>query len=146
MISLAGPWNAGTGFNNSLPIDKKVVLPMIGKSGIYITVFIAVAIMLVYYLVMNKSRWGYEMRVTGENIAAMSLFIAGITNGANSLQSFGVDQSIADFARGLILLIILAVDYVTRFNICIREKEPKSKNSADDTAKNTGDISKEAAK
>ena len=214
MISLAGPWNAGTGFNNSLPIDKKVVLPMIGKSGVYVTVFIAVAIMLVYYLVMNKSRWGYEMRVTGENsnaakyagmpvkrnmvlallisgaiaglagycvlagnggqngfapsavgdvgftavmvawlarlnpwgIAAMSLFIAGITNGANSLQSFGVDQSIADFARGLILLIILAVDYVTRFNICIREKEPKSKNSADDTAKNTGDISKEAAK
>ena len=85
-------------------------------------------------------------RLNPWGIAAMSLFIAGITNGANSLQSFGVDQSIADFARGLILLIILAVDYVTRFNICIREKEPKSKNSADDTAKNTGDISTEAAK
>lgn len=193
MISLVGPWNAGTGFNNSEPMSQDVVLPQIGKSGIYVTVFIVLVVMLLYYFVMNKSKWGYEMRVTGENsnaaryagmpvkrnivlsllisgaiaglagycvlagnggqptfspsavgsigftavmvawlsrlnpwgIALMALLISGITNGANSLQSFGVDQSIAEFARGLILMLILAMDFLTRYKIGIYEKETK---------------------
>ena len=64
-------------------------------------------------------------RLNPWGIALMALLISGITNGANSLQSFGVDQSIAEFARGLILMLILAMDFLTRYKIGIYEKETK---------------------
>lgn len=192
MICLEGPWNSHMGFEKSIAIGSGVVLSEFGKSGITTSIFIAIAMLVLFYFVMQKSKWGYEIRVTGESnnvakyagmpvkrniiitllvsggiaglagyciltgmgynngfsasvvgdmgftavmvawlarlnpwgIAFMSLFIAGVKNGANSLQSYKVDKFIADFIQGLILMMILAWDYMTRYRIAVTAKKP----------------------
>lgn len=171
-----------------LPVAAK--LPMIGGSNVSYALFIALILLVLYYIIINKSKWGYEVRVTGENPAVaqyagmtvgrnmmltfiisggvaglagyavlagsptagnlttsiaggmgftavtvawlsrlnpiavlfMSIFITGITNGAAALQGLGVDSSLAELVRGIILLMVLAFDVMTRYEITPIEK------------------------
>ena len=180
-----------SGFNKAPTLPGNAVLPTMGDTGITYAALIAVFLLFVYYILMKKSKWGYEVRVAGENenaaryagmpvkrnivlaflvsgafaglagyvvlagrgnaasfttsvndigftavmvawlsrlhptgILFMSLFIAGVKNGCNALQSFGVDGAFADFIQGLILFMVLVCDVLTRYEIKIVKKQP----------------------
>lgn len=89
-----GPWKGKTvlGFPQTDPFPEAARLPAIFESGrLHYGLFIAIAILILFYYLLNKSRWGYEIRVIGEgrNVArygGMSLkkniFIAMFVSGA----------------------------------------------------------------
>lgn len=67
---ILGPWRVKTGFAQAPTIPKAAKLPMFGKTGIGLTVFFALALLVIYFFVMKKTRFGYELRVTGESHSA----------------------------------------------------------------------------
>ena len=89
-----GPWKgvASMGFPQTDPFVKAARIPAIFSTGrLHYGLFIAIFIVIVFYFLLNKSRWGYEIRVIGEgrNVAryggmslAKNIFIAMFASGA----------------------------------------------------------------
>ncbi len=66
-----GPWKdpEGKGFPLTAQFPDNACLPLLYKR-IHLGLIFAIVSIIIIYLVMNKSKWGYEIRVTGENIRA----------------------------------------------------------------------------
>ncbi|MEQ8223764.1 MAG: ABC transporter permease, partial [Candidatus Eremiobacterota bacterium] len=66
-----GPWKdpEGKGFPLTAQFPDNACLPLLYKR-IHLGLIFAIVSIIIIYLVMNKSKWGYEIRVTGENIKA----------------------------------------------------------------------------
>ncbi|HPZ09363.1 MAG TPA: ABC transporter permease [Candidatus Eremiobacteraeota bacterium] len=66
-----GPWKdpEGKGFPLTKQFAEGACLPLLYKR-IHVGVYLALIAIVLIYLIINKSKWGYEIRVTGENIKA----------------------------------------------------------------------------
>ncbi len=67
-----GPWSDPASFNQ--PITPKfpvsAMLPTLPGSRIHMGIFLGLVFAIVLYLVLTRTRWGYEIRVTGESESA----------------------------------------------------------------------------
>jgi ABC-type uncharacterized transport system permease subunit len=82
---VTGPWRSEASFN--LPVSdvfgSGAVLPRIGDSLLHIGVFFPLVAALVLYVLLNRSRWGYEVRMIGASADAARL--AGMSTAKNIL-------------------------------------------------------------
>ena len=64
-----GPWKdpAGYQFPMTAVIPQAAFLPQFGMTRIHWGILVAVLLITIFYVVLNKTRWGYEIRVIGEN-------------------------------------------------------------------------------
>lgn len=64
-----GPWKdpLQKGFPMAPKITESAWLPTIGESKIHIGIIIALAAAVIYFFVLNKSKWGYEVRAIGDS-------------------------------------------------------------------------------
>lgn len=67
-----GPWKDPAGFNFPLsaPFVKSAILPALGSSRVHAGLIFALVAALIFYVVIQKTRWGYEIRVAGESPGA----------------------------------------------------------------------------
>ncbi|MDD3242363.1 MAG: ABC transporter permease [Eubacteriales bacterium] len=67
-----GPWRDpnGKGFPVAPLLPKQGWLATFGSSGIHLGILLALALVVIYWFVMSRNRWGYEIRVTGESAKA----------------------------------------------------------------------------
>lgn len=67
-----GPWRdpAGYKFPMTASIPEAAFLPQLGITRIHWGLFIALALIVVFYYILKKTCWGYEIRVVGENQTA----------------------------------------------------------------------------
>lgn len=67
-----GPWKDPKGFNFpiSAPFVKSALLPAFGNSRVHAGIVFALVAALLLYVIIEKTRWGYEIRVTGESPGA----------------------------------------------------------------------------
>jgi len=64
-----GPWKGVTssGFPQTDPFPAAARIAAIFPTGrLHYGLFVAVAVVILFYFLLNKSRWGYEIRVIGE--------------------------------------------------------------------------------
>lgn len=79
-----GPWRdpAGFGFPGTAPFPEEAILPrVVGR--VHFGIFFALAAAFVLWLVLSRLKWGYEIRVIGENLRAARY--SGIDIGRNIL-------------------------------------------------------------
>lgn len=64
-----GPWKDPHGFNFPMTaqFSTSAILPALGNTRIHTGLFFGLALSLIFYLIIYHTRWGYEIRVTGEN-------------------------------------------------------------------------------
>ncbi|WP_034629648.1 ABC transporter permease [Desulfotruncus alcoholivorax] len=64
-----GPWKDPNGFNFPLTAQfgPGAILPALGNSRIHAGLFFGIILAVLFYIVIYHTRWGYEIRVTGEN-------------------------------------------------------------------------------
>ncbi|MGY5876586.1 MAG: ABC transporter permease [Candidatus Thorarchaeota archaeon] len=76
---VSGPWRdpEGWGFTQTAKIPENAQIPTLGNTTVHVTIFLVVAItLIVYYLVVRtkkgipKTKLGYEINVMGENAEA----------------------------------------------------------------------------
>jgi len=67
-----GPWRDPNGFNFPLsaPFAEAARLSTLGGSRVHSGILLALLIAVILYVVMYRSRWGFEIRVIGESTAA----------------------------------------------------------------------------
>jgi len=67
-----GPWKDpnGMGFPLTRPFEETACLPQYFRTRIHGCIFFALIAVVIIYIIMYKSNWGYEIRVIGENIKA----------------------------------------------------------------------------
>jgi len=66
------PWKDPAGFNFPLsaPFVKAALLPALGSSRVHAGLIFALVVALILHVIIQKTRWGYEIRVTGESPGA----------------------------------------------------------------------------
>jgi len=64
-----GPWRDPNGFNQPLTakFPSSAMLPVLPGTRIHLGVLIGLAAAVILYFVLMRTRWGYEVRVTGES-------------------------------------------------------------------------------
>ena len=64
-----GPWKdpAGMGFPLSARFSLNAYLPVLGTTRVHLGLIIAIIIALLLYVILNYTRWGYEIRISGES-------------------------------------------------------------------------------
>lgn len=64
-----GPWKDPEGFNQpfTAKFAKNVMLPTLGGTRIHLGLLLGLIAAIFLYIVLTYTRWGYEIRVTGEN-------------------------------------------------------------------------------
>lgn len=69
-----GPWKDPKGMNFPLtaPFSEGAILPAFGKSRIHYGLVIAIVIAIILYIILKYTKWGYEIRVSGESQRAAS--------------------------------------------------------------------------
>ncbi|MDD4796322.1 MAG: ABC transporter permease [Eubacteriales bacterium] len=67
-----GPWRdpQSKGFPMAPVLPAQGWLPSWGNTGIHLGLLLAVILVAVYWFVVARNRWGYEIRVTGESAKA----------------------------------------------------------------------------
>lgn len=67
-----GPWRDPKGFNFPLsaPFAEAARLSTIGDSRVHSGIFFALVIAAIIYIIVNRTKWGFEIRVIGESEAA----------------------------------------------------------------------------
>lgn len=67
-----GPWRDPQGFNFPLsaPFPEAARLGMLGDTRVHGGIIFALLIAVIIYVIINRTRWGYEIRVIGESEAA----------------------------------------------------------------------------
>jgi general nucleoside transport system permease protein len=92
-----GPWSDPvTHFPLPIPLPGKAWLPAIPGTSLHIGVLAAVALAIGYYLMIKRSRWGYEIRVVGESVRAAEY--AGIDVRRNIFIALTLSGAIAGLA------------------------------------------------
>ncbi len=111
-----GPWRDpnGSGFPRIARFEDSAVLPQL--FGIHIGWIIALVLVVLVYVLMNKTKLGYEMTVVGENeqtaryagmnvakILIVSVFVSGALCGiAGMMQASAIEKSLsAQLSSGL---------------------------------------------
>jgi simple sugar transport system permease protein len=104
--------------NTSLPISNDVVdkaqLPVFwgdrGLQGLHIGFFIALACLVVFWLILNRTTLGYEVRAVGFNPEAAAY--GGISVKKNLMRAMAISGAFAGLAGGLDML-----GYLYRFGV-----------------------------
>ncbi|MCL5058464.1 MAG: ABC transporter permease [Actinobacteria bacterium] len=67
-----GPWRDPQGFNFPLsaPFPEAARLGSLGGSRVHGGILFALVIAVIIYIIINRTRWGYEIKVIGESEAA----------------------------------------------------------------------------
>jgi ABC-type uncharacterized transport system permease subunit len=67
-----GPWKDPQGFNFPLtaPFPESAILPVLGESRIHLGLVFGLIAAALLFLLLNRTRWGYEIRVIGESARA----------------------------------------------------------------------------
>lgn len=103
-----GPWKDPKGFNFPLTaiFPRSSWLPEIGSSGIHIGIIIVLIMVFTVYFLMNKTRWGFELKIIGDNPKAAKysgisieknlifamMFSGALAGLAGSIQVLGVQH------------------------------------------------------
>jgi ABC-type uncharacterized transport system permease subunit len=92
-----GPW-ATNGFPLAPPISGNARMPALNlfNNELHLGILIAAALVAAYYFLLYRSRWGYEIRVTGESLRAAEY--AGINVRRNMLAVLMLSGAIAGIA------------------------------------------------
>jgi general nucleoside transport system permease protein len=90
-----GPW-ATNGFPIAPPLSENARLPAVPGTDLHMGLLIAVGLAVAYYFVLNRSRWGYEIRVIGESARAADY--AGINVRRNMLFVLMMSGAVAGLA------------------------------------------------
>jgi simple sugar transport system permease protein len=93
-----GPWRdpAGFGFPLTARFSSGAILPTLGESRIHAGLLVGFALALLLYLVLYRTRWGYEIRVVGDSPGAARY--AGISIERNILLVMLVSGAICGLA------------------------------------------------
>ncbi len=80
-----GPWKDPQGYNFPLTatFPPEAILPTLGVSRIHFGLFLGLLLTVLMYAVVQHTRWGYEIKVTGESVSAARY--AGINSKRNIL-------------------------------------------------------------
>jgi simple sugar transport system permease protein len=75
-----GPWKDPTvvGFAYSKPLPANAALPLIGSSGVSIGLYIALGAAVVVWWVLDRTPYGFSLRVAGGNVRAAQYLGIGI--------------------------------------------------------------------
>lgn len=67
-----GPWKDPKGFNFPItaPFSEGAILPTLGDSRIHVGLLLGLAASALLYVVLKYTKWGFEIRVSGESPAA----------------------------------------------------------------------------
>lgn len=93
-----GPWRDPKGFNFPLTaqFSSSASLPYLGNSRIHLGIVLALTAVVIFYLILKRTRWGYEIRVIGESESAAKY--AGINVVRNILLVMFVSGGLAGLA------------------------------------------------
>ncbi len=92
-----GPWRdpEGYGFPGSAPFPQEAILPrLVGR--VHLGIVFAVAAAFVVWLIMSRMKWGYEIRLIGENPQAAKY--AGISTKRNMILVMLLSGALAGLA------------------------------------------------
>ena len=93
-----GPWKDPKGFN--FPLSAKfpaaAALPAIGDSRIHMGLFLALLLAVLFWILFEKSRWGYEVKVIGASESAARY--AGMNISRNIFQVMVLSGAICGLA------------------------------------------------
>lgn len=75
-----GPWKdpAVIGFAYSKPLPSQSALPMIGSSSVSIGAYIALGVALVVWWFLDRTRYGFSLRIAGGNVRAAQYLRIGV--------------------------------------------------------------------
>ncbi|KKM12786.1 ABC transporter permease [Clostridiales bacterium PH28_bin88] len=67
-----GPWKDPKGFNFPLtkPFSEAAFLPTLGNTRVHLGLAFGLVAAVVLYIILRRTRWGFEVRVIGESSAA----------------------------------------------------------------------------
>lgn len=93
-----GPWKDPNGFNFPItaPFSDSAVLPALGDSRIHVGLLFAIAAAVALFVLLNYTKWGFEIRVSGESAAAARY--AGMNHIRNILLVMFISGGIAGLA------------------------------------------------
>ncbi|MDD2206615.1 MAG: ABC transporter permease [Aminobacterium sp.] len=93
-----GPWRdpASLGFPMTAPFPDAARLPLFGDTRIHLGLFIAIFLAIFFWALLKWTRWGYEIRVIGENPRAATF--AGINYLRNAVIIMFISGAIAGLA------------------------------------------------
>lgn len=131
---IRGPWRDPNGGNTlkAALIPESARLTQFGSSGISTAAIIALVVVIVYFILINKTKWGYEVRVTGNNPEAaryagmsvkrnmvMALMLSGAVAGlaGYSLLAGGISNtSISENLAGNLGFTAVIIAWISRLN------------------------------
>ena len=95
---ITGPWRdpGNIGFPIAPPIPENAELPAIPKTDMHLGLVFAILLAFVYFFLLTRSRWGYEIRVVGESTRAAGY--AGIDVRRNTLLVLMLSGAVAGLA------------------------------------------------
>src|SRR5581483_2633822 len=75
-----GPWKDPTvvGFAYSKTLPNQSALPMIGSSGVSIAVYISLGVAAVIWWLLDRTRYGFSLRIVGGNVRAAQYLQIGV--------------------------------------------------------------------
>lgn len=93
-----GPWRDPKGFNFPItaPFSESAILPALGDSRIHVGLILAILTAVVLYVILNYTKWGFEIRVSGES--SVAAHYAGMNYIRNILLVMFVSGGIAGIA------------------------------------------------
>jgi simple sugar transport system permease protein len=93
-----GPWRdpASLGFPMTAPFPGVARLPLLFGTRIHMGLFVAVFLALLFFVLIRHTRWGYEIRVIGENPRAAGF--AGMNYVRNVILVMFISGAIAGIA------------------------------------------------
>lgn len=93
-----GPWKdpKGLGFPITAPFSEAAILPAFGVTRIHLGLVLALLCVVVLYIVLQYTRWGFEIRVSGESAAAANY--AGMNYTKNILLVMFISGGLAGVA------------------------------------------------
>ena len=99
-----GPWKDPKGYNFPLTaiFSKSTWLPDIPGTDIHTGIFIALVAVLVIYIINNKTRWGFDLRIIGDNPKAAQY--SGINIKLNIILAMALSGALAGLAGSVHML------------------------------------------
>ncbi len=93
-----GPWRdpEGFGFPGTAPFPEAAWLPRLGHTRAHLGLLFAVVLAVVLWLVLNRTRWGFELRIIGENKRAARYL--GINIARNVILALAISGALSGLA------------------------------------------------
>ena len=99
-----GPWKDPHGYNFPLTaiFPEHTWLPNIGDTNIHFGIFIAFAMVIIVYILMDRTRWGFDLKIIGDNEKAAKY--AGINTKKNIILAMVLSGALAGLAGAIQML------------------------------------------